>query len=140
MNVSQPVPSAIDSVDFSFLSSAEIKTLSVKRIQNPLTFDTLLNPVPGGLYDLALGAWGDNAYAELLRVAFKLLTRLTAALPAIWPPSRAPAIQAISTCQYLYIILHLWTKFYGYFERNANTATISKCPGKRSIDISANSG
>lgn len=68
MNISQPVPSAISSVDFSFLSSAEIKTLSVKRIQNALTFDTLLNPVPGGLYDPALGAWGDNVYAEFLKV------------------------------------------------------------------------
>ncbi|KAG0651634.1 DNA-directed RNA polymerase I largest subunit [Hyphodiscus hymeniophilus] len=61
MNISQPIPSAIGSVDFSFLSAAEIKALSVKKIQNPLTFDTLLNPVPGGLYDPALGAWSDNA-------------------------------------------------------------------------------
>jgi DNA-directed RNA polymerase I subunit RPA1 len=59
MNISQPVPSAIGSVDFGFLSPAEIKRLSVKRIQNPTTFDTLLHPVPGGLYDPALGAWGD---------------------------------------------------------------------------------
>jgi hypothetical protein len=70
MNISQPVSSAIGSVDFAFLSSAEIKALSVKSIQNPLTFDTLLNPVPGGLYDPALGAWGDNLYAEVLRSSF----------------------------------------------------------------------
>ncbi|KUJ23101.1 beta and beta-prime subunits of DNA dependent RNA-polymerase [Mollisia scopiformis] len=60
MNISQPVPSAIGSVDFGFLSPAEIKKLSVKRIENPQTFDTLLHPVPGGLYDPALGAWGDH--------------------------------------------------------------------------------
>jgi DNA-directed RNA polymerase I subunit RPA1 len=59
MNISQPVPSAISSVDFGFLSREEIKSLSVKRIENPQTFDTLLHPVPGGLYDPALGAWGD---------------------------------------------------------------------------------
>lgn len=59
MNISQPVPSAIGSVDFGFLSSAEIHSLSVKRIENPTTFDTLLHPVPGGLYDPALGAWGN---------------------------------------------------------------------------------
>ncbi|OBT40626.1 hypothetical protein VE00_08369 [Pseudogymnoascus sp. WSF 3629] len=59
MNISQPVSSAIGSVDFAFLSQDEIKRLSVKAIQNPTTFDTLLNPVPGGLYDPALGAWGD---------------------------------------------------------------------------------
>ncbi|PMD35476.1 beta and beta-prime subunits of DNA dependent RNA-polymerase [Hyaloscypha variabilis F] len=61
MNISQPVPSAISSVDFGFLGAAEIKALSVKRIENSTTFDTLLHPVPGGLYDPALGAWGDNS-------------------------------------------------------------------------------
>lgn len=71
MNISQPVPSAIGSVDFGFLSSAEIKALSVKKIQNSLTFDTLLHPVPGGLYDPALGAWGDITY-ELLKLGFNL--------------------------------------------------------------------
>ncbi|KAI9815641.1 MAG: hypothetical protein M1832_005272 [Thelocarpon impressellum] len=63
MNVSQPVASSIGSVEFAFLSADEIKALSVKRIQNPTTFDTLLNPVPGGLYDPALGASGDNPCA-----------------------------------------------------------------------------
>lgn len=61
MNISQPVPSAISSVDFGFLTDEDIKQLSVKRIQNPTTFDTLLHPIPGGLYDPALGSWGDNA-------------------------------------------------------------------------------
>ena len=60
MNISQPIASYIGSVDFGFLTSQDIKALSVKRIQNPTTFDTLLLPVPGGLYDSALGAWGDN--------------------------------------------------------------------------------
>ena len=62
MNISQPVASYIGSVNFGFLSSAEIRALSVKKIQNPDTFDTLLHPTPGGLYDSALGAWGDNSY------------------------------------------------------------------------------
>ena len=60
MNISQPVASYIGSVDFGFLSSEDVKTLSVKRISNPTTFDSLLHPVPGGLYDPALGAWADN--------------------------------------------------------------------------------
>jgi DNA-directed RNA polymerase I subunit RPA1 len=59
MNISQPIASAIGSVDFAFLTRDEIKALSVKKIENPQTFDTLLHPVPGGLYDPALGAWGD---------------------------------------------------------------------------------
>lgn len=60
MNISQPVPSAIGSVDFGFLTSSEIRSLSVKRIQNPTTFDTLLHPTPEGLYDPALGALSDT--------------------------------------------------------------------------------
>ena len=60
MNISQPISSFIGSVDFGFLSSEDIKAISVKKIQNPDTFDTLLHPTPGGLYDLCLGAWGDN--------------------------------------------------------------------------------
>ncbi|EFX06682.1 DNA-directed RNA polymerase 1 subunit [Grosmannia clavigera kw1407] len=59
MNVSQPVASTVESVEFVFLSASEIRAASVRRIENESTFDTLLNPVPGGLYDPALGAWGD---------------------------------------------------------------------------------
>ena len=62
MNISQPISSAIDSVDFDFLTPAEIRAISVKKIENPTTFDSLLNPIPGGLYDPALGSWGDSTY------------------------------------------------------------------------------
>jgi hypothetical protein len=62
MNISSPVTSAISGVAFSFLGWDEIKALSVKRISSPVTFDTLLHPVPGGLYDPALGAFLDNLY------------------------------------------------------------------------------
>lgn len=67
MNISQPVPSAVDSVEFSFLSKDEIHAISVKQINNDTTFDTLLNPSPGGLYDPALGSWGDALYVFLVR-------------------------------------------------------------------------
>ena len=60
MNISLPIASSIGSVDFGFLSSQDIRALSVKKVINPTTFDTLLHPVPGGLYDPALGAWSDN--------------------------------------------------------------------------------
>ncbi|KAF2157901.1 beta and beta-prime subunits of DNA dependent RNA-polymerase [Myriangium duriaei CBS 260.36] len=60
MNVSQPVASAVKGVEFGFLSSGDIRALSVKRVTNPTTFDTLLNPIPGGLYDSAYGPFGDN--------------------------------------------------------------------------------
>lgn len=60
MNISQPVASYIGSVDFGFLTSEEIETLSVKKVHSATTLDDLLNPVPGGLHDAALGSWGDN--------------------------------------------------------------------------------
>ncbi|KAL1960848.1 hypothetical protein VTO42DRAFT_5831 [Malbranchea cinnamomea] len=56
----RPVYSSIGSVDFGFLSNEDIKALSVKRIHNTPTLDSFNNPVPGGLYDPALGAWGDH--------------------------------------------------------------------------------
>lgn len=59
MNISQPVPSSVDRVEFTFLTKEEIHAVSVKKIENDSTFDTLLNPVRGGLYDPALGSWGD---------------------------------------------------------------------------------
>lgn len=62
MNISQPVASALESVEFTFLSPDEIRSISVRKIENDSTFDTLLNPVPGGLYDPALGSWGDALY------------------------------------------------------------------------------
>ncbi|POS87315.1 beta and beta-prime subunits of DNA dependent RNA-polymerase [Erysiphe pulchra] len=79
MNISQPVSSSISSVEFKFLSIADIKALSVRKIENPQTFDTLLNPVPGGLYDPALGAWGDYkakcAYCHHLKMSRKEVNR-----------------------------------------------------------------
>lgn len=60
MNISQPVASSLSGVSFEFLLSDEIKRYSVKRISNTSTFDSLLNPTPGGLYDLALGAYAGN--------------------------------------------------------------------------------
>ena len=60
MNTHQPTSSAIQGVEFGFLAANDIRSLSVKRITNPTTFDSLLHPVPGGLHDAALGAFLDN--------------------------------------------------------------------------------
>jgi len=59
MNISQPVASTLESVEFTFLTDKEVRAISVRHIENDNTFDTLLNPVPGGLYDPALGSWGE---------------------------------------------------------------------------------
>ncbi|KAK2070908.1 hypothetical protein P8C59_005369 [Phyllachora maydis] len=72
MNVSKPVGSALESVEFTFLSKDEIHAISARRIENEQTFDNLNNPIPGGLYDPALGSWGDSvrcATCNLLQAA-----------------------------------------------------------------------
>jgi hypothetical protein len=56
----RPVPSTLAAVDFSIYSSDDIKKISVKRIFNTPSLDSLNNPVPSSLYDPALGAWGDH--------------------------------------------------------------------------------
>ncbi len=80
MNIAQPVASAVESVEFTFLSAEEIKAISVRRIENENTFDTLLNPVPGGLYDLALGSWGDALYVSAFPDNTPVSESLTSAL------------------------------------------------------------
>ena len=60
MDVSKPVGSEIVSVDFSVMTSPEIKALSAKQITNPTVLDNLGHPINGGLYDLSLGAFLKN--------------------------------------------------------------------------------
>ena len=51
----QAIEHGITRVGFGFMSEAEIRALSVKRITSPHVFDNLDMPVPNGLYDPALG-------------------------------------------------------------------------------------
>ena len=59
-NFTRPVASTVSGVEFDFYTSDEVKAASVKRICNTPTLDSFNNPIPGGLYDPALGAWGDH--------------------------------------------------------------------------------
>ena len=45
----------IAGVGFSFYSPDEIKRLSVKKITNHMSEDNFGQPLPGGLYDPAMG-------------------------------------------------------------------------------------
>ncbi|KAJ6001451.1 hypothetical protein N7522_006678 [Penicillium canescens] len=66
----RPVASTINGVDFNVYSEQEIKALSVKRIHNTPTLDSFNNPVPGGLQDPAMGAWGDHVCTTCRQNAF----------------------------------------------------------------------
>ncbi|KAI7106292.1 hypothetical protein KC324_g20463, partial [Hortaea werneckii] len=63
MNISAPVSNQLTSVSFTHLTSTDIHALSARRITSSTTLDTLLNPIPGGLYTPELGQFGDNACA-----------------------------------------------------------------------------
>ncbi|CAD6897983.1 unnamed protein product, partial [Tilletia laevis] len=55
MDITRPLTSHIDGASFSFLSSDEIRAISVQQIANPVLFDSTNTPSRGGLYDPALG-------------------------------------------------------------------------------------
>ncbi|KAF4619599.1 hypothetical protein D9613_005174 [Agrocybe pediades] len=55
MNIAHSIPSTITGVSFSFLTSEDIRRISVKQIVNPVLLDDLNRPNIGGLYDPALG-------------------------------------------------------------------------------------
>jgi len=55
MNIANPLPSTVTSISFSFLTSEDVRRISVKQIINPVLLDDLNRPNIGGLYDPALG-------------------------------------------------------------------------------------
>lgn len=55
MDVGHPIVSHVKSISFSFLSSQDVRRISVKQVVNPVLLDDLNRPNIGGLYDPALG-------------------------------------------------------------------------------------
>jgi DNA-directed RNA polymerase I subunit RPA1 len=55
MDIAHSLHTEITSVSFSFLSSDDIRAISVKTIDNPVLLDNLNLPNRGGLYDPKLG-------------------------------------------------------------------------------------
>ncbi|TIB69160.1 hypothetical protein E3P77_00623 [Wallemia ichthyophaga] len=55
MDIAHPISSKPKSVSFGFLTTDEIKKISVKQIVNPNLLDNTGRPTAGGLYDPALG-------------------------------------------------------------------------------------
>lgn len=50
-----PIHSKLDGLSFSLYSAEEIRKLSVVKVITPLSFNALGHPLPGGLYDPAMG-------------------------------------------------------------------------------------
>ncbi|XP_044762771.1 DNA-directed RNA polymerase I subunit RPA1 [Coccinella septempunctata] len=56
-----PSNERITNISFSVFTHDELKQVAVKKIVTPLTFDPLGHPIPGGLYDKALGPMNDKS-------------------------------------------------------------------------------
>jgi DNA-directed RNA polymerase I subunit RPA1 len=59
----RPVPLHLSGVQFSFYTSEEIRSHSVKEITNPIAFDTVERPIINGLYDPAMGVSPYDVFA-----------------------------------------------------------------------------
>lgn len=58
MDISHSLHTEVTSLSFSFLSTSDVRAISVKKIDNPILLDNLNLPTRGGLYDPLLGPMG----------------------------------------------------------------------------------
>jgi DNA-directed RNA polymerase I subunit RPA1 len=55
MDIAHSLHSEVSAISFSFLTSDDIRAISVKKVDNPILLDNLNLPTSGGLYDPKLG-------------------------------------------------------------------------------------
>jgi DNA-directed RNA polymerase I subunit RPA1 len=55
MDIAHSLHTEVSSISFSFFTSDDIRSVSVKKIDNPVLLDSLNLPNNGGLYDPKLG-------------------------------------------------------------------------------------
>ncbi|KAF9268176.1 beta and beta-prime subunits of DNA dependent RNA-polymerase [Marasmius fiardii PR-910] len=70
MNISHSLPSSITGISFSFLTTEDVRRISVKQIVNPNLLDGLNRPNIGGLYDPALGPSERSDICATCRLGF----------------------------------------------------------------------
>ncbi|KAI3471656.1 hypothetical protein Pfo_028306 [Paulownia fortunei] len=54
----------VEAVRFGFLTDEEVRSHSVVKITNPNLLDILEKPIPGGLYDSAMGPLDDGSLCK----------------------------------------------------------------------------
>lgn len=57
----QGTTEVVEAVKFSLFTDEEVRKHSFKKITSPLMIDSVERPVPGGLYDPALGPIDENS-------------------------------------------------------------------------------
>ncbi|KIY73811.1 beta and beta-prime subunits of DNA dependent RNA-polymerase [Cylindrobasidium torrendii FP15055 ss-10] len=70
MNISHSLPSTVTGISFTFLTTEDIRRISVKQIVNPNLLDDLNRPNVGGLYDPVLGPSGKQDICSTCRLTF----------------------------------------------------------------------
>jgi DNA-directed RNA polymerase I subunit RPA1 len=55
MDIGSPLSSEISSLSFTFLTTEDVRSISVQKVDNPILLDNLNLPNRGGLYDPKLG-------------------------------------------------------------------------------------
>jgi len=55
MDIAHSISTEVSSLSFSFLSTADVRAMSVQKCDNPVLLDNLNLPTKGGLYDPKLG-------------------------------------------------------------------------------------
>lgn len=55
LHKSKPATLEVESLKFNVFKPEEVKKFSVCKVTNTISFDTIGNPVTGGLYDVSMG-------------------------------------------------------------------------------------
>lgn len=129
MNISHSIPSTVSSISFSFLSSEDIRRISVKQIVNPILLDDLNRPNAGGLYDSALGPSDkQDMYVFFVNIlpCIKLNFDISAARHVVWHISLAQVISVISNSPPQYFIPCSWWTCSTCFVEPVFSVTASK--------------
>ncbi|CAL5398113.1 unnamed protein product [Camellia sinensis] len=66
---------SVEVVRFSFMTDEEVKSHSVVKVTNPILLDNIGRPIPGGLYDLAMGPLDEQSPLQIMWPAFVSLPR-----------------------------------------------------------------
>ncbi|KAK6908242.1 hypothetical protein I203_102243 [Kwoniella mangroviensis CBS 8507] len=70
MDIAHSIHSEVTSLSFSFLSTDDVKAMSVKRLDNPILLDNLNLPTKGGLYDPKLGPMTARDVCETCHLSY----------------------------------------------------------------------
>ncbi|ORY24297.1 putative DNA-directed RNA polymerase I 190 kDa polypeptide [Naematelia encephala] len=70
MDIAHPISTEVTSISFSYLTSEDIRSISVKKVDNPVLLDNLNLPTKGGLYDPKLGPMGARDVCETCHLSY----------------------------------------------------------------------